>query len=315
MCASIIGFINPVVPHNVDLNNILGVLGAGLAMLPFAPLLDGVGAIAQMAATAAINAVVQAPQVGRLIWPVGTIESRFDQTAKLEDNLRRASTEMQKRLNSALGQAMQDLPSFLNMTRSGAFSGAHNFSLFNSTDSVKRGLLTFVTSLAIANNGWDTFWGPDMTDDLTSTNESQTRNYGCQMQSNGACYHTGKDKGKMKQPPGWVEYTSSAVNRSFTIAPYFLKKAKYTPAEMLNKIVDEGWADLGLMFESSYNCSMLARRVSFYDRSPKVEFLNDGTLSYQCIGQLNMVDGCSGNTPWSKAVASPRTCTSFFDLH
>lgn len=299
-CVEILNFLAPEVPQGVGLNTILSVFTIGLALIP-SPLTPGLAAAARVGSTAAIGAVQQAPFVGRLVWPSGTTDARLQQLGEVLGSLRGASSTLSDRLSAGKHQAMSDLPSFLNMTRGGAFSGSRTFDVIKDKRAIGLALRTYVTSLAMQNNEWETYWGPNMTDGLTPAPASQESTYGCAwQQNNAACYYEGRGRGKNKQPSGWAEYTSSKVNKSFAVYPYFAKKKNTTPADLFRKMTNDtvsnsnntAWADLGLMFESSYECSLLARQGNFFDRTPKWDIQSDGSFKVQCLGQLQMGPGC-----------------------
>ncbi|KAL8756713.1 MAG: hypothetical protein Q9199_002759 [Rusavskia elegans] len=262
---SIVTELDPPQEQNVFLNQILTALSIGLSFIggPQAGAL--VSAAAATAAQTFVKAVQQAPTVAAALWPSGTENSQSIQISNLESDLSLGADQLADIANRGLEFIMSDMPSFIAFAQSGAFSGEKTIALPDQSFEVTLALKTYILTTAMTANKWKAHA-------LPYSKEQIPQNSACTFDSNNIC--------------GEYTYYSDATQRVYT-----LTRNGYTgvrPNELMNDIIDKKWADLALMFDGAYECTVAGRM----GQDPFANFGVGGDFSTACVSQLNFCIAC-----------------------
>lgn len=166
----------PTQQRRVVLNDLLSALGAGLAFLaiPEAAALGTLyvtverlrfsdfllGGAAAAIAPIFLTAIQQAPGIGRLIWPIGSIERTTMEISvlltQLDTVIEALSPRIAQALSNVMGTDQTDISTFLAFAETTHFSGPrHDFpDLTQDTRGLLIGFTTFLVSEALSIDGW-----------------------------------------------------------------------------------------------------------------------------------------------------------------
>ena len=204
----------------------------------------GLQLIVRLAAQTLTTGLQQAPGVAKALWPAGTTDSQIFQISALENELAAAKDQIEAHINGGLGLIMSDLPTFVNFASSGAFSGHESLSLPNITDGIDFALKTYMTSESLLQNGWVAVilgtWNASI-----FTNTPQCAN----VAGGVMCPETG-DRSQYQNSNGL--FWSQNSGRQYMLQK---KKGDGSSYPILSAINVNGWADLGTLFDGSYNCT------------------------------------------------------------
>lgn len=309
-----IDVVDVVVQPDVPFQEILLSLAVGLAFLgapSFAVTLLGIRlAFLRAAAQTLIISSQQAPNVGRALWPTGTDQSRFIQTAELRLQLANISADMSAMMDGGLRLVMTESNSFVNYANNGRYSGPNvtdtgegsQLTVPSAGDAVAYALKTYLVSYSMWKNKWySTFnLGP------YATIDDVYRAFGCTIDpQTGLC---GEDGAKY-----WSPYTQRVYDLKCEGPEEALE-----PREMIKTILNYGWAPLNVLFDGGFNCTAEGRAGS-----SAVSFNYDGTLDLACVSQLPMLTGCGDMCPTTRGngsclfgsidVVKPGSCDGWTD--
>ncbi len=142
---AIVALLDPPKKTNGLLNDVLAALSVGLTFI--AP---EVGPLA----SAVINGVQQAPNVGKYLFPVGTLDTQATQFDQIANAMGTVTVYLQDNVTEALAAVQNDPVTFL------AFTGAGNFSvnpvptISDQSDAILTALNTYVISQCLQQNNW-----------------------------------------------------------------------------------------------------------------------------------------------------------------
>ncbi|KAI4227931.1 MAG: hypothetical protein L6R36_002011 [Xanthoria steineri] len=283
-----IDVVDVVVEPAVPFQEILLSLAVGLAFLgapSFATTLLGIKAIGLRAsAQALVISSQQAPNIGRALWPTGTDQSRFIQTAELQLQLANISSSMSAMMDGGVRLLMTEPVSFVNYADYGRYSGPNvtdtaegsPLTVPSAGDAVAYALKTYLVSYSMWQNKWYATFklGPY----LTATDVK--RAFNCDIDpETGLCGQTGAIY--------WSPYTYRVYSLSCAGPDNALE-----PREMVKTILSYGWAPLSILFDGAFNCTSEGRAGS-----SAVNFNYDGTLDLSCVSQLPMYTSCGAMCP------------------
>lgn len=194
---------------------------------------------------------------------------------------------------------MNDLPTFVNFTGNGAFTGNQTLSLPNATNGLDFALKTYVTSKSLQQNGWAGI----LLEVVSAENATHQMNGpNCANITGGIlCSETG-DKSHYDQSD--ATFWSPRTGNLYLLSP----KGNSWSYPALSAINANGWADIGTLFDGSYTCTFEGNsssqifnasasptcRACFADfcsatgkaGGPILNFNADETLNMDCLSQL-----------------------------
>ena len=106
------------------------------------------------ASQALLISISQTPSLAKVLLPSGTTNSKMVQIGQPDESLRNVTQEMADRMNTAIELLMSDMPTFVAFAESGCYSGSQSLLLSSTTEGLNYNLITYLTSLAMAGNGW-----------------------------------------------------------------------------------------------------------------------------------------------------------------
>ncbi|KAL8872472.1 MAG: hypothetical protein Q9174_001902 [Haloplaca sp. 1 TL-2023] len=141
---AIVQLLNPPTTENVLANDLLAALSVGLSLLA--------GPAGVFAGTL-VRAAQQAPNAGRILFPVGTTDTRVAQWANIANELSSVVQNYQTQVSDVIPAINNDLDTFLAFTGNGDFSVNPLPDLSEESDALLQGLTTFIIGKALdANN-------------------------------------------------------------------------------------------------------------------------------------------------------------------
>ena len=110
---------------------------------------------------------------------------------------------------------------------------------------------------------------------------------------------------------GWR--TFNVTNRSLSPQKYFPKSSLGpSSSAVMSAITSNQWGTLPLVFDGSYNCSQTHPPLG---RTSAISTIDDGSLDFSCLGQLQTNSGCGDeSTPWG-AAEKTKSCNPFFGAY
>ena len=223
----------------------------------------------RFAAQAFIISLQQAPSVGKTLWPQGSDASHFLQIGALSQALSNASSALQGQLNAGLELLMSDVPSFVNFTQSGAYSGMTSLALPTKTEGLDFAFSTYLLSLAMGKNGWQAYKSQNLTKEEMTTSAAE----GCTWDANNLC-----GQGFFASP-----VTGNVYNLLVEKWPN-----NNDPNQVMKDIISNNWADLSILFDGAYNCTM----AGLSGTGNPVNFDGGGNPDLACISQLPFCMRC-----------------------
>lgn len=266
----------------------------------------GLSTIVRSAAQVLTISLQQAPSTAKALWPTGTQNSQSVQIGNLEAELGNSTNQLAEMINSAVQLLMSDVPTFVKFVESGQYSGTESLSLPSKVEGLDYALRTYMTSEALAQNGWITavIIGPYETAQDVENSVAEGGGWGCTMGNNSVCTTEQGNAYYWSQPTGrvyaFVNQGSASSKRS--VGP--------TPYQLLQDIVNNNWAILQVLFDGSFNCT----EAGNFGNSI-VNFNWDGTLDIACISQLPTKIPCGSTCPVALInnqcpFLMPQTCSS-----
>jgi hypothetical protein len=172
-------------------------------------------------------------------------------------------------LNAGLGLLMSDIPTFLSFTTSGAWSTPNLIKptvLTNSTPGIDLALLTYVTSETLAQNNFS----------ITFPNTSPENQHNASTdisdaQGNAAVYSSPNTQRQYQ-----LVYNGPNIANGSTPDPY----------TVLRQLEANNWADLPVLFDGAYNCTLQGRAGG-----PVAHVGSNGTLDMSCLSTLPVYIG------------------------
>lgn len=184
----------------------------------------------------------QAPAIARTIWPTGGAASRMVQISELNSRLSEATDELAEILDRGLKLLMSDMPTFVGFAQSGEYCGDDAIDIAAKTNELDLALRTYITSESLKQNGW--YAVP-----LRISTEEEY-------------------KALVEAAPtarGWragPEVVNKIWWSPFTGRQYSLESKRpdtIKPGELINSIINGGWAHLPTIFDGSYDCTAWGR--------------------------------------------------------
>ena len=283
----LINELDPIKPTTFDLLTLLTALSVGLAFLgapSIAVTVLGLSVLTRTAAQVLTISLQQAPSTAKALWPTGTQSSQSIQIGDVEAALGNSTNQLADMLNNALELLMSDVPTFVKFCELGAWSGSQSLSLPSKVEGLDYALRTYMTSEVMAQNGWQAIpmVGPyETVEDV----ESSTGGFSCQMGNNSVCT-------TLSGSVGLAYYWSQTTGHVYDFHQSNGQYVGSSPYQILQDTVDQNWAILEVLFDGSFNCTLLGH---FGDSAVNVNW--DGTLNIACISQLPQVAGCSDGCP------------------
>ena len=252
--------------------------GGLTAALPVLAQVDE-SASAKLSAETFIKSLQQAPDVSQAIWPPPGA-SNLIQPAELGTVKSNVANIVQPALNAGLGLLMTDVPTFINFTSGGQWTGPTPLSLPATTADLALGVRTYVTSAFMNSTGWyvrlydETLrkvLGSQSLADVNAANlfSPGAGKPGCVFAGNGICNFG--DKAYYRSP--------------ITHMVYGLENNDAKPAvsaqKLISDIVANKWAALPILFDGSANCFLTPE----YPKQPAVDA--SGTLQLGCLSVMS----------------------------
>ena len=128
---------------------------AGFAFLSVPEISAAAFGIEEATATAAkalVAGLQQAPGVAKAIWSTGTLSSQLVQMGDLAGKLGDLESDTGDMIDGGLEFLMTDVPSFVKLASTGAWSGGRPYSLPETVKGLDLGLKTFLVSTAMTQN-------------------------------------------------------------------------------------------------------------------------------------------------------------------
>ncbi|KAL8707718.1 MAG: hypothetical protein Q9220_007298 [cf. Caloplaca sp. 1 TL-2023] len=228
--------------------------------------------------------LAQAPGVTRAIWPSGDDLSRTYQIGQLQEQVSNISVELGNRLQAGLGLIMTDSTTFATFADNGRYS---NDKPPIDPNEVKNDLAitlqTYLVSESMKQNNWYA-----IPLKISSKEEYDARqDPPCMPNLHNLCPGEGSRN---------FIYWSPASSRQYKL--WQKDPSQTSPATVLQQI--PRWANLPLLFDGSYNCTVLGQR-----NDPQLVHINyDGTLDIGCISQLPVEIPCKAACPQTAADGS-----------
>ena len=180
-----------------------------------------------------------APGFAKAMWPQGSADSQAFQEAQLDTMLDQARTQIGDTLNSGLGVLMSDVQSFTQFAGYGRYSGQVPLSVPQQTDDLSLSLKTFLTGESLLQNSWFANAGPSP----TTPNRNDLNQWSkCSNQGPGI-FSCG----------GQAYYSSTSTGRYYALRNK--KDGSKNSVNILQQISSNGWADMNVLFDGSYNCT------------------------------------------------------------
>lgn len=220
------------------------------------------------------------------MWPQGDLTSTLFQIGELESKLGSATNEYQAILDNGLKELMLDPQTFAKFAKGGAYCGNTSTDLVQQKDTIDLALRTYLTSEAMGQNGWYATPGKISTEEEWNALKDPE----C---TGGETIHGCSTPEAVKPQMFWSP-SSGRQYRLWNVDGQPSGISVKTPPELLAKIVEEKWGDLGWMFDGAYNCTLLSRTKA----TQLVEVdLNAGVLDLSCVSHLPMKRTCTQPCP------------------
>ena len=164
------------------------------------------------------------------------------QISELNTRLSNATDELAQILDGGLKLLMNDMPTFVGFAQSGEYSGDDSIDIATKTNELDLALRTYITSESMKQNGW--YAVP-----LRISTEEEY-------------------KALVEAAPtarGWragPEVVNKIWWSPFSGRQYSLESKRpdtIKPGDLINSIVDGGWAHLPTIFDGSYECTASGR--------------------------------------------------------
>lgn len=190
-------------------------------------------------------------------------------------------------LNAGLSLIMTDIPTFLNFSASGAWSTPNLIQptvLTTSTPGIDLALLTYVTSETLAQQNFSIMplaTGRDL-DFVPLFNASRDSHYNgssdiSRAQGNETIYWSPNTQRQYQ-----FVYNGGKLANGSTVDPYVV----------LKQIEANKWADLPVLFDGAYNCTLEGKAGG-----PVVDVGNNGSLDVSCLSALPVYIGKGASCP------------------
>ncbi|KAL8706127.1 MAG: hypothetical protein Q9201_000829 [Fulgogasparrea decipioides] len=221
----------------------------------------------------------QAPGVARALWPSGDDLSRTYQIGQLQSQVQNISVELGNTLSRGLHLLMTDVPTFVEYADNGRYSNNNPpldpNSLKNNLATI---LQTYLVSESLKQNGW--YAVP-----LKVSTQAEYENL-----HDAPCMQT--VHGCMGPEISVSQiYWSPASGRQYQL--WKNGDRQTGPGAVLDQIKSKGWANLPLLFDGAYNCTVHAQL-----NNPQLVHINfDGTLDASCISQFPIQIPCGTPCP------------------
>lgn len=293
-----------IVQPPVGLQEVLLGLAVGLAFLGAPSFAIRLLSIEKTALKGSMQTLIistqQAPNVGRVLFPMGDVSSQLVQMAALKEELKGLKRNMSDLIDNSIHLLMTDIQTFVNFAgqERGRYSGPNitntgegtGLTVPSATEDLGLALTTYVLTLAMSRNAW---WASAELGPYTTTTEVEEA-FGCKYDPKlYLCLiyvPTIKDQNTfepLKMVIFWSQF-SLRVYRLFSEGP----EEALLPTEMVEKIYTYNWAPLDIIFDGAFNCT-----AGGYAGSSAVTFNFDGTLDLACISQLPIYINCGEMCP------------------
>ncbi len=249
--------VDPVKKTHVKLNDILTVLGIAVLAIPVAgPELDAAVTAGTEAGILILKAIKQAPGIAQAIWPVGTVDSQDVQFDVLTSELDRISLGLMANLQVAL-QIVQGLAqpvsSFLAFASNGSFAVplSSRPSVLGLMISILEPLKTYLTSVALSNNGWHIVLLPSVNPQGVSN-----RSTPCPSWAESACEKSpdlkceGYDSNSQCINSYW--WYSASQNAAYTLN----HNDNLDSTQLIGSILNNSWSTGASLFEDAAICEV-----------------------------------------------------------
>ncbi|KAL8970640.1 MAG: hypothetical protein Q9197_003707 [Variospora fuerteventurae] len=287
------------------LQEVLLGLAVGLAFLGAPSFAIRLLSIEQTALKGSLQTLIistqQAPNVGRVLYPMGDVSSQLIQMADLKNQLRNISGDIRSIIEGGVRLLMTDIEIFADFAGAGRgrYSGRNvtntgegtGLTVPSATDDLGLALNTYILTLAMSKNAWwaSSHLGPYLTSaevEAAFGCKYDTRLYLCLIY-----VPTTKDENTFEPIKDLAYFWSQ-----FSLRVYLLScdgpEEALSPLEMVEKIYTYDWAPLDIIFDGAFNCT-----AGGYAGSSAVTFNFDGTLDLACISQLPIYIGCGEMCP------------------
>ena len=267
---SLINVVDPVKKTHTKLHLILTVLSAAMFFVPDAEVIAASLRIAVEVADVVLKSIKAAAGVAMALWPVGTADSRNIQISDLTSGFTAPggvfdslTDNFETSLGLVQGVAQDGVSSFLAFASGGDFtaSSAPDINqLGNITDSVLTALTTYLTSIALAQNGWHILMLPGV-DPSGVTNDPQRcpdwAGDGCRKHHDLGC-SSGYDYDNQCNNNYW--WYSADHHAAYTLN----HNDGTDSTSIMNDIFSTEWSTGALLFENAAICEIQhAIRQSF----------------------------------------------------
>ena len=255
----------------------------------------GLSTLARSAAQVLTISLQQAPSTAKALWPTGTQNSQSVQIGNLEAELGNSTNQLAEMINNAVQLLMSDVPTFVKFVESGQYSGTESLSLPSKVEGLDYALRTYMTSEALAQNGWvaAASVGPYETAQDVENPNAGGGGGGCTMGNNSVCTDDEKTTAcYWSQSTGRIYNFVNQGRRSRRSVTAHQRAVGPTAYQLLQDIVDNNWAILEVLFDGSFNCT---QNGNFGNSI--VNFNWDGTLDIACISQLPVTLPCGAVCP------------------
>lgn len=248
-------------------------------------LLKWTSAAKHSAQTFAIG-IQQTPGIARAMWPTGDEASKTFQIAQLDTELSQASKNISAMLDRGLELLMTDVPTFVSFAQGGDYCGNGTVNVNEKLDHLDVALRTYITSESLKQNGWY----------ARPLGVSTEEEYQTMLTTQSAAEKSCNDWTLHGCTVNFKELKSRIWWSSSTGQQYSLEhKGSQTilPSALLPMLTDQEWANMFLLFDGSYNCTVQGR----VDSSNLIRIKYDGSLNTECISRLPMLRECSSACP------------------
>ena len=253
--------VDPTKKTHVKLNDVLTALGIAVVFIPVAgPELDAAATAAATAGTIVGNLILkgikQAPGVSQAIWPVGTEDSQdvqFDAlTSGFSDVSQALEANMQLALKIVQGFSQSGVDSFLAFASNGSFAVRPEYrpTVLVLQPKILQSLTTYLTSVALSNNGWHILMLPSVNPQGLSNGTTECPSWArndCEKHPDLGC--TGYDQNAQCDNYWWY---SASQNAAYTLN----HNDNTDSTRLIGTILNSTWATGASLFEDAAICEV-----------------------------------------------------------